>query len=130
MYYVSPWDMDLSLSIPTEGMEVEKGESLEMSFSLPCRMLDLNVDHARDIMWEIWQEKRASVISDDGLYAWIEGLGETILASGAYARETEKWYGEAKELATGSILYYTMSRVKNVENGIREIWPAQNMTQQ
>lgn len=126
VYYVSPWDMDLSLSIPEGGKEAEQGESLEMSFSLPCRMLNLDVNHCRETMWEIWQEKR-ELISEDALYEWIMGTTEEINASGAYAREAEKWYGEAAQLQGADLLYYTAARVKNVENSLRVLWPAENM---
>lgn len=130
VYYVSPWDMDLTFAVPSEGISVEKGESLEMSFSLPCRMLDLDVNGSRETMWEIWQEKRQNIISEDELHAWMTGIEEMINASGAYRRESEKWYGEAAELSSADILYYTLARVKNVENAMREVWPAPNMSEQ
>lgn len=130
VYYVSPWDMDLSLAIPAEGKEAESGESLELSFSLPCRMLDLDVNHCREMMWEIWTQKRATILSDEAIYTWIMNTTEEIENSGAYGRETEKWYGEAASLQGASLLYYTEARVENVENALRTIWPAENMPEQ
>ncbi len=129
VYIVSPWDMDLSLAIHLEGREAERGEGLEMSFSLPCRMLDLDVCDSRAWLWAIWQEKRETLLSDDALYAWIMDTEEAVCASGAYARETQRWYGEAEAFPGASMLYYTMARVKNVEQALRATWPAEHMPQ-
>lgn len=126
-YLISPWDMDLSLSVPTQGREVERGEGLELSFSLPYRMLNLDVNHCREMMWAIWREKRETILTDDALYAWIMGATEEINASGAYARESKRWYGEAARLQSADLLYYTAARVKNVEDALKTQWPAENM---
>lgn len=122
-YSVSPWDMDHSLAIPTERETVDKGESLEMAFSLPFRMLELDVNQSREIMWDIWTQKRATLLSDEALYSWIVGTAEEIEASGAFRRETARWYGEESALPAPSMLYYTQSRIENIERTMWELWP-------
>lgn len=122
-YRVSPWDMDTSLLIPTREEDMAQGKSIELAFTLPFRMLELDVNQCREIMWDIWTQKRETIISDEALYTWIVGTAEEIEASGAYLRETARWYGEEGELPAAGMLYYTQSRIENVERALQELWP-------
>ena len=121
-YRLSPWDMDSSMFTPTNEEDMGWGGRLEVSFTLPVRMLDLNVNQCREIMWEIWMQKREMLLSNEAISAWIMDAAEEIEASGAYRRETMKWYGEECELPAEDLVSYTQYRIETVENAMEERW--------
>ena len=124
-YRLSPWDMDMSLFTPTNEEDMGWGGRLEVSFALPVRMLDLNVNQCREIMWEIWTQKRETLLLNEAICTWIMDTAEEIEASGAYHRETEKWYGAESELPAADMMYYTQYRIENVEYAMEERWLSQ-----
>lgn len=123
VYRVSPWDMDLSLQ---ETGYMDDGSVIpyyEERMVLPQRLLDLNVADAREKLWDIWQQKRASVIMDSELESWIMGVEEYINASGAYRRESDKWYGGAYELSLSHMLSFETEHMWTVEEYMKQRWP-------
>jgi len=110
-YQVSPWDMDRSL----QG-GYEDGVSLNFNFIIPCRMLTLNTAGCREEIGRIWQEKLETLLTSQALYDWLIGMEEKVNATGAYLRESEKWYGEAQPLSLEDVLYNTEIRLNKIEN--------------
>lgn len=90
-------------------------------------MLDLNVDGCRDILWSIWEEKKETLLTETALYAWIRGEEAYINASGAYLRESEKWYGEAEELNLSEMYENELSYIGLIDSYLRELWPSSEM---
>ena len=123
-YYLSPWDMDWSLNTPlTEDDTIPT--SIELSMYLPCRMLDLDALDSRRIVSQIWQERSEQLLTSEEIYNWIIGMEEMINASGAYLRESEKWYGEAQPLNLADIAFYTESRIENIGYALLDMWPVE-----
>ena len=119
VYHVSPWDMDTSLLVG-----LESAKTLELSYLIPSRMLNLDAAGCRAEAHRIWQEKREELLSSQGLYDWIIGMEDRINASGAYLRESEKWHGNAEQLSLSEMLYYTESRIGAIDRALMDEWPA------
>ena len=92
---------------------------------LPCRMLDLDALDSRRIVSHIWQERSEQLLTSEEIYNWIIGMEEMINASGAYLRESEKWYGEAQPLNLADIAFYTESRIENIGYALLDMWPVE-----
>lgn len=122
VYMVSPWDMDRGLPVPELREDGAVPSYFDMNMRLPCRMLDLNVDQSREKIWALWEEKRSTVLSDDALNAWIMDVEEQINASGAYLRESEKWYGGAQSLNLTDMLFFEQEHMKTIEWMLRKYW--------
>ena len=123
-YYLSPWDMDWSLNTPLAENDTIPTD-MELSLYLPCRMLDLDVLDSRRIVNRIWQERSERLLTSEEIYNWIIGMEEMINDSGAYLRETKKWYREAQLLNLADIEFYTESRIENIGRALLEMWPCE-----
>ena len=86
-------------------------------------MLDLNADQSREKIWALWEEKRSTVLSDDALNAWMMDVEEQINASGAYLRESEKWYGGAQPLNLTDMLFFEQEHMETIEWMLKKYWP-------
>jgi len=113
-YQVSPWDMDWTLP---DGFEARA--TMDFSFLIPCRMLMLDTAGCREETDRIWQEKLETVLTSQALYDWIMGMEEKVNASGAYLRESEKWYGEVKPLSLEDILSNTENRINKIDDVVQ-----------
>lgn len=126
VYRLSPWDMDSGFS----GRYLEDGK-LDIKFTFApfaaSRILDLDLMGSREKIHAIWQEKRETVFSNEALHDWAMALEERINASGAYLRESEKWYGMAQELNLLEEVYYLENQIKTIEDFFRYRWPVSEM---
>ena len=122
VYRLSPWDMDFAFS----GVFQEDG-SLMVKFPrapvVAARMLDLDIMDSRKIFHTIWEQKRETILADDALEEWMLGIEEEINASGAYLRESEKWYGNAQELNLKERLYFLNNQMGVIQDYLDYIWP-------
>ena len=121
---ITPWDMDIGMG---NIEEMKNGDYFFIGQVMEERMLDLNVDGCRDVLWSIWEEKKNTLLTEDALYAWIRGEEAYINASGAYLRESEKWYGEAEELNLTSMYENELSYIGVIDLYLRELWPSSEM---
>ena len=117
---ITPWDMDYALG---NRAEMKEGNTIFFGQTMEERMLDLNVDGCREILWSIWEEKKNTLLTEDALYAWIRGKEAYINASGAYLRESERWYGEAEELNLSEMYEEELSYIRTIELYLKELWP-------
>lgn len=118
-FYLSPWDMDRVFApVYTDGSDLPN-----MWFELAVRMLDLNVDNCREILWGLLEEKKETLLTDDGIYQWFMETEDMLNASGAYRRDILKWTGEERELNLAEQSAYTISHRKTVEFYMNEMWP-------
>lgn len=123
VYYLSPWDMDCAMRpVPLLPGETYTGDKLVLYLEVARRMLDLDVAGCRDVLWDLWQEKRAW-LTDDVLYQWFVDTEEEINATGAYLRDSEKWYGEARELSLVEPRAFTIERMYTIDRYLIEMWP-------
>lgn len=122
VYRLSPWDMDWAFS----GVFMEDG-SLMVKFAMApivaTRMLDLDCMESRKVLHSIWKQKRETILADDALEEWMLGIEEEINASGAYLRESEKWYGNAQELNLKERLYFLNNQMGVIQDYLDYIWP-------
>jgi len=125
VYHLSPWDMDMAF-IKMLGSEED---TLNYYFRQAYRMLNLNVANARKILYEVWDEKRATILSDDALYQRIENFQDMLNASGAYLRESEKWYGGARELDLGEIQAFAVSHLNTIDRHLEGGWPRESINE-
>ena len=119
-YRVAPWDMDFGLN--TKAPEERRNE-MNLSMLMARRILDLDLFHSREMIWDLWNEKRATILADDSVYQWIMDVEEQVNASGAYLRESEKWYGEADTLNLAHVAANSISQMGTIEFHMNEIWP-------
>lgn len=117
VYYCSPWDMDMAF------MPMLSSDQLNLYDRQARRMLDLNVGNARQVIRDVWSEKRSTIITDDAMYQRIQDFEDYINASGAYLRESEKWYGGAATLNLGEISAFAAEHLQQAERAIEEMWP-------
>jgi len=117
-YTLSPWDMDSGFwPIFTDG-----SDSINQWMVLPVRMLNLNVGNCREVLAQVYEEKRAELLTDDAIYQWIDEKEEMINASGAYLREAERWRDGATELNLAEISSHVISQMYLLERYIYDIW--------
>lgn len=126
VYKVSPWDMDRGLremkSLESETVDVHFDSNLKIAW----RMLELDVDGSREKLWTLWKEKRETVLSEGALYTWIMGAEERINASGAYLRESEKWWNdEARPLDLLNMLHSEQNNMESIEWVLENYWPVE-----
>lgn len=117
VYYHSPWDMDMAF------MPIFGGDKLNFYVKQASRMLNLDVGGCRQVLHEIWWEKRAGLITDDAMYQRVQQFEDMINASGAYLRETEKWHGGADTLNLTEISAYAVGHLSEVDRMIEQMWP-------
>lgn len=123
MIHHAPWDMDTAFWVKPPSEPHDSMRYPDTSMVLPRRMLDLNVGNCRELMWKIWREKRQTILADEAIYERFTAMEEYINASGAYLRESEKWYGEAIELNLSEMEYYEERNLSLVELVLEDTWP-------
>ena len=72
---------------------------------------------------DIWNEKRATILTDDAMYQRFEDFEELLNASGAYPRESERWYGGAQELNLAEIQAFAVEHLHTIDLAIENLWP-------
>ena len=123
MIHHAPWDMDTAFWVKPPSEPHDSLRWPDLSMVLPRRMLDLDIGNCRERMWQIWREKRATILSDEAIYERFTAMEEYVNATGAYLRETEKWYGGATELNLSEMEYYEERNLNLVELTMEEHWP-------
>lgn len=123
-YRLSPWDMDQSLG--SEESRINPGEMASWEMKMVNRMLDMNLNGCRDLMWDMFYEKRGSVLSDDAIYQWLIGVEEEINATGAYLRESGKWRGGEQALDLGEMRVKVMEFQRVFESSALWFWPPED----
>jgi len=98
--YFAPWDMDLtwgdSLSEGTGGkiwnVDLFTGlYSERINWSMGDRLIELDVDHAREKVASVWSGLREGVLSDEAVTAAVDGLVHEVRDSGALRRNEMRW---------------------------------------
>lgn len=128
VYRHAPWDMDTGLWVRKDFDPHNSLRWPDMSMVLPTRMLDLNVGNCREMIWQLWNEKRTGVLSKESFSARIMDTEALINASGAYLRESQKWYGEAVKLNLSEMEYYAEECLNLVRLTLESVWPVEGMT--
>lgn len=118
-YRFSPWDMDSCL----KPLFSDDTGIFNFLWQMPIRMLNMNIGNARQVVRDIWEEKRAGMLSEDALYQLFMEAEEKINASGAYLRETEKWRGGAQPLDLTPIRAFVIDHMNAVERILYDTWP-------
>lgn len=118
-YRFSPWDMDSCL----KPLYSDDSNKLNFYWPIGTRTLGVNIGNARQIAREIWEERRATILSEDALYQWFLAAEEAINASGAYLRETERWRGGAQPLNLSEISAYVIDHMNAMERIFYDTWP-------
>lgn len=127
LYHHAPWDMDTGLWVRKDFDPHNTLRWPDLNVVLPTRMLELDVGGCREILWNLWNEKRSTILSKEEFSARIERVEEMINASGAYLRESEKWYGEAIPLNMSEVIYYAEECLILVRITMEETWPVEGM---
>ena len=128
VYRHAPWDMDSGLWVRKEFDSHNVMRWPDMNMILPTRMLDLNVGNCREMIWSLWNEKRATILSKEAFSARLAAEEDLINASGAYLRESEKWYGNAVKLNLSAKEYYSQECMDLLRLTLLHVWPVEGMT--
>ena len=115
-YSVSPWDMDMCF----EGVEEQR---INRQWTLPIRLLTLDALGSRELVHALWTEKRGTILTRDAFNKWLEDAGNELTQSGAYARESQKWWGEAMDLELDTLMNKGWDRIMALEACLNEEWP-------
>lgn len=124
VYRISPWDMDRSFNTKVDG---ETKDELDLQMMMTYRLLSMDALGSRTALHENFNEKRATILSDDFLYQWIEELETRVNASGAYLRESEKWRGGAEPLNLTAISAGAITHMSTIEYYLKELWPRNDL---
>lgn len=94
--YFVPWDMDLSFGAVYADNAFYSEESkaaltLDAAWEPGARMIETNAGSARELAAATWKKWRAGAFSGEALCARIDALEHTLMDSGAFAREMERW---------------------------------------
>ena len=120
-YHLSPWDMDMAFT----KMLGSEEDTINLYLKQAWRMLDLDVEDSQQVMRDVWNEKRTTILSDDAMYQRVENFQEMLNASGAYLRESEKWYGGAQELDLTEIQVFAVEHLHTIDREIERMWPSE-----
>lgn len=120
-YYLAPWDMDNGL--PGGQGTPEEAAGMNLMMRMPYRILNMDLQDSRRLYYEIWNEKRATILSEDALYQWFENWEAYINNSGAYARESEKWWGGAAQLSLQLFSNNMISSMSTLDRQMYDLWP-------
>ena len=123
VYYFSPWDMDRVF----RPVFTDRDDQINLWYPQVVRMLDLNIGGAREILWEIWNEKKAQLLTEDALYQRFEDMEMMVNASGAYRRDMIRWEDEDASLNLAEYSSYMISHQNVVENHFMELWPIEGL---
>ena len=126
-HYLSPWDMDTGFMPIRTNLEMTDEDEINLWMYMPMRVLDLDIGNSREIAWEIWNEKRATILEENALYQRIEDMEIRINASGAYLRESELWRDGAQELDLFEIKAVACEHQNTIEYYLRELWPYEGL---
>lgn len=127
VYHLSPWDMDLAF-IRMFGNGDQ--DTINLYYAQCWRMIDLDIGGSKQILWDIWNEKRKTVISDDAMYARVQEFEDMINRSGAYLRESEKWHGGAQELNLSEIQSFAVEHLHVADLLLSQVFPHEDAIRQ
>jgi len=95
VYRFAPWDMDLTWGRFTDSDTGDFYHDL-FSFGIAQRMIDIDAGGiTRQRLAKMWAEMRESAFSEENIQALVDGYVGELDASGAYARESMRWRGDA-----------------------------------
>ena len=118
-YRFSPWDMDSCL----KPLFSDDTQMFNFLWPIAMRTLSLNVGNARQVVRDLWEERRSTILTEDALYQWFLSAEEEINASGAFLRETERWRGGAQPLDLGAISAFVIDHMNAIERILYDTWP-------
>ena len=127
VYQLSPWDMDMAFIRMFGNGD---NDTINLYYTQVWRMLDLNIGDAQQMLWDIWNEKRQTIISDDAMYMRIQNFEDMINRSGAYLRESEKWHGGAQELDLSEIRVFAVEHLSVADRMMSSLWPHEDAVHQ
>lgn len=119
VYHFSPWDMDMAF---TKMLGFEE-DTLNLYLFQTVRLLELDIGGARQMIRDVWNEKRETILTDDALYQRFDAFEELLNASGAYLRESEKWYGGAQELNLAEVQAFAVEHLHTIDRSLDNLWP-------
>ena len=96
---------------------------IQREMQLAERLFDLDTQGIRAMLWDCWREKRAGVLSGEGLYALILGLENELNETGAPLREAQMTRGEETLLDISAMYDDVLLRLDMVEQFMQERWP-------
>lgn len=123
VYHFSPWDMDCAF----KPVFTDNDEQINLWYPQIIRMLDLNIGSAREILWEIWHEKKEKLLTEDALYQRFSQMEDMINASGAYRRDMTRWEDKDIELNLAEYSSYVIAHQNVIERYFKELWPIDGM---
>lgn len=127
LYHHAPWDMDSSFWVLRSYQDHNTLRWPDMGVIIPTRMLDLDVGGCRKILWELWNEKRSTVLSSSSLSNRFMKMEQFLNMSGAYRRDMRKWFGTDTTLDMSEVTYYTEECLNLIRLTMLERWPVQGM---
>ena len=93
-YRFAPWDMDLTWGRAKDAQSGEMYDGL-FTFAVAQRMIDLDAGGVtRSMLRGQWRQMREGAFTAEHVEALVAGYALELNASGAYARESERWRGE------------------------------------
>lgn len=119
-----PWDLDLTWG------NVSKGEDYPplytafepeimtevVNWETGQRVIDLNAGNAVSLVKEKWELLRNSILTDEALITQIEELENTVVQSGAMARETNRWPEGGHTTDYSAIKQYAIEKMEYLDS--------------
>lgn len=119
-----PWDLDLTWGNVSKGEEFpplftayEPETMTEIAnWETGQRVIDLNAGNSISMVKEKWNLLRGSILTDDALTKHIESLEDTVIDSGAMARETKRWPEGAHTTDYTDIKQYAVDKMEFLDS--------------
>lgn len=124
--YFIPWDMNYSFGSTYAYNDYYSEEIWDkvdglVKWQPGQRMVDLDVDGTRALVYDTWQSWRAGPFSDAALYNRIEKLEKQVKDSGAFAREAARWPNGNMNPDFSFIYEYTEKRMTFLDAYMEEL---------
>lgn len=124
-FYFAPWDMDLTWGNVSVGEINSVYTAFEMEtyddrvyWETGDRLITLNYGGAREQMQTLYQELRASLISDEAVESMILALDHQVRDSGAFARDKARWSDSVHSDDCSQLLEYAKKRLAFLDEAL------------
>ena len=127
VFWFAPWDMDLTwgyTSDPTYPLSTKYEDFLTESYiwwQPGDRMMLTNAAGARDLAQERYAALRQELFTDEWMREKIGELEERVCASGAFARDEERWPEGNHDAQYGELLRYALERLDYLDGFMADI---------
>lgn len=127
-FYFAPWDMDLTWGNVSVGdinpvytaFEAETVDD-RIDWIVGDMVLDVDRNDSRAYVQKLYEELRATVLTEEHLEEMIAQLDHQVRASGAFGRDKERWPKSVHADSVEQLLNYATKRLEFLDKALYDI---------